>query len=510
MKPEILIKAGAILLPKAKLPKDILSDDVVARQWFHPALADPVVRIPTQNMLRGIDLEMGLLGFAEPADKGVVGKKRREKLGFPGWALVNDPDHARFALDVVKDLKKAARKMKSKPGTAKDLIDEIGQRLSASVPHFLPSFYEEAARNFIAFENYTYASQYFEKARESERVYALKVDPEMREQTFVDFALARALSVKSLTNFGLEMIEKGHAKEGFDSYFRIAVRRTRGGLPPSPAMAKDLKRLAKAAKLDPAEEERNFLRELLGAAALRMAPAGFWKAYNKSLKALAKEDPAARSAMLDLFPNMHPRQWFEVLDACDACRALYDDSVDKESKSKHTTADWFGLVLKQQNNAGWRGAKDVAPRILTLLVECKDRLKEDGVNIPVPEGWWGLNPDVVETALSIGAGFSVHENTTMLSLNDLAAYKDDPTKCLDWAFISKDETFRPLAVQAIANGSGYMHNWIDLLSTRPNIGDVVDEWLAESVKKISTGGGVISSFEVVKRFANYPKQLWGF
>ena len=508
MKSEILLKAGAILLSKATLPKDILSDDVVAREWIHPALQDPIVRIPTQNMLRGVDLEMGLLGFSEPVDRGVVGKRRRTKLGFPGWALVHDPDNARFALDVVKDLQKAARKIKSKPGTAKELISELGSNLATSVPHFLPSFYEEAARHFLTFENYAYAAQYFEKARESERVYALDVDPELREQTFVDFALARALSIKSLTNFGLEMIEKGKAKEGFESYFRIAIRRTRGGLPPSPAMAKDLKRLAKAAGLDPNEEERNFLADLLSAPALRMAASGFWKAYTKSLKALAKENPSARSEMLDLFPNMHPREWFKILDSCDACKALYDDSVDKASFSKHSTADWFALLLKQQNNSGWRNAKDIASRIFSLMIECKDRLVQDALKINLPEDWYGIHPDVVELGLSLGIEFNFPKNCSFVSLSDMVEYKDEEHRCVDWEYISKHKGFREMGKDAISMNARDMSSWIGLVKDRPFLMGILDEWLSDCVENMQVKAGLILSSETINTFVSYPPLLW--
>ncbi len=497
-----LLKAGAILLPKAKLPSDVLSDNVVSRQWMHPALEDPIVRLPTQNMLRGIDLEMDLLGFQEATDLGVVGKQRRQKLGFPGWALVHDPDHARFALDVVKELKKATRKIKSKPGTAKEMIDKIAAGLSSSVPNFLPSFYEEAARAFLVFENYSYASQYFEKARNAERVYALEVDPELREQTFVDFALARALSLKSLTNFGLEMIEKGTPEEGFGSYFRIAVRRTLGGLPPSATMAKDLKKLAKAAGLDPIEQERNFLHELLGASALKKASAGFWKAYKKSLVALGKERPSARSQMLDLFPGVDSETWLEILDSCGALTALYDSSVDQDSKSSHTTADWFGLLFKKTNGAN--------KNIMGLLERCVPRLKEDGLPIPFPSGWSNINQDVVEFGLSVGLTFTLPEDPRFIDVDDLASNAiEDEAQFRDWVYISKDETYRAMAKRSVEAGSSYyMEKWVGLIDARPALREIVGEWLDEKIGEPSEVGALISSYKKLTMFDDYDKSLW--
>ena len=90
METTVLLKAGAILLGKAKLAEDILSDDVVARQWIHPALKEPIVRLPTQNMLRGVDLEMDLLGFSEARELGLSESNVVQSLVSPAghWFMI--------------------------------------------------------------------------------------------------------------------------------------------------------------------------------------------------------------------------------------------------------------------------------------------------------------------------------------------------------------------------------------------------------------------------------------
>src|SRR5205814_1016258 len=127
-----------------------------------------VVRLTAQSVVLGDDLEMATLGFGEGSDDGPVGKERRRPLGFPGWALVNDPKNARYALDVVKEFKKHARKAKSKPGHARDGIEALAARLGKTVPHFLPSFYEEAGRAFIEHGAPSFAAAVFGKARAGE------------------------------------------------------------------------------------------------------------------------------------------------------------------------------------------------------------------------------------------------------------------------------------------------------------------------------------------------------
>jgi len=203
VKPEELLAAGAFLSVKEKIKSDTTVDTVSARVYLHPALGNrPVVRLTADNLAQGDDLTMEFLGFAAPSVIGPVAKRQRQALGFPGWALVNDPKHAQYALELVKEFKKAARKSKAKPGHGYDEFVEISKRLGKSVAHFLPSFWEQVGREFIALDNATYASRAFGKAREAEKVHALKVDEATRQDAFLEFALAGALSIKALTEYG--------------------------------------------------------------------------------------------------------------------------------------------------------------------------------------------------------------------------------------------------------------------------------------------------------------------
>ena len=60
---------------------------------------------------------------------------------------------------------------------------------------------------------------------------------------------------------------------------------------------KDLGRLAKAAKLDPAKEDAAFIAEIIEAPALAKAACEFWRAYAGPIVALGKESPRARGAL---------------------------------------------------------------------------------------------------------------------------------------------------------------------------------------------------------------------
>src|SRR5690606_23205447 len=227
-----------------------------------------------------------------------VGLQRRRALGFPGSALVHDPKNARYALEVVKDLREAARKAKSEPGHAKETIDPLGETLARSVPHFLPSFYEEVGRAFIDVDARKYAAQYFEKAREAERVHALSIDENVRRDAFLEFALAGAVSVNSLSEYAKDLEKTAEPAEAYRHFRQLCVKRTLGGLPPWGSMSKELGRLAKGAGLDPAAEQRSFLEAILESPSLSTAPAEFWKSYRKPLVELARRSAKIRGMLL--------------------------------------------------------------------------------------------------------------------------------------------------------------------------------------------------------------------
>ena len=172
-----------------------MMDCLSARRYQHAALGDrPVVRLVPDNLAEAADLTQEFYGFQRPARVHPVGQQARQGLGFPDWALIHDPDRAAFALEVVKEFRVQAKIARSRPGAAKDGMVAIGERLGRSVPHFLPSFYEECGRTFLALENANMATQFFNKAREAEKVHALQVDENLRRDTFLEFALAGAVA----------------------------------------------------------------------------------------------------------------------------------------------------------------------------------------------------------------------------------------------------------------------------------------------------------------------------
>lgn len=490
-----LLAAGAILPPGIEI-RDAELDDLEARAYTHPALGAPMVRLSPAKVSRGIDIVMDLLGFDAVGDVTTLGSVRREKLGFPGWALVHDEKNARFALDVLSDLKKATRRIKNKPGYAKEAIDAIGAALSGSVPHFLPSFYEEAARAFIEFDNLKYAQQCFEAARRAEREYALEVDDELREQSFVDFALSGALSVKSLSSFADELVARG--KDGLESYLRVCIRRTTGGVPPSPAMLKDLKRLAKSVKVDGDEVHVRFLDAILESPALATAATGFFKAAKKALARMAKRDPEARARILDLFPKwVSAADWMPILQACGALDAIVDPSTDGQSEL--STAAWFSRALTRGDS----------PILRQLLVKAKARLIAEGeALVPAMGRWRGVNIAVAELCLEHGVPISFDRANGMLDFYGTIDDWAQATADEDLPHIAANEEYRKLFVEGCSRLSDYdLRRTANNLDGRPHFAEMLGEGLTRRLERLSSEA-VPALKETLGFLGGLPADFW--
>jgi len=497
--PQNLLEAGGILPKNAKVKGKEL-DVLEARTYAHPGLPTPLVRLSPASVAHGVDLEMELLGFETPKKGTPLGQVKREKLGFPAWALVHDEKNARYALDVLEDLKKAIRKIKSKPGTAKELIDGIAETLAGSVPHFLPSFYEEAAQAFIEHDNRTYGQQYFEKARAAERNYALEVDDDLREQSFVDFALAGALSVKSLSNFANELESRG--KDGLESYLRVCIRRTTGGLPPSPAMLKDLKSLAKAAGEKPDDAHVRFVDAILESPVLAGASAGFFKGAKKAFRTIAKADAEKRKLILDLFPRtVKMPQWLPVLKSCGALDALPD--ADAEGQSELSVAAWLSKAI----------SRGVDPALLELLEKCAPRLKAEGEALFPKRSWRDLDIDATELALRLEIPVTHKRKSRGDDGEDVLRFDDVD----DWASaghgadleaIAASEVFRPLFVEAVSRTAAW--HWggvLQGLDGRPKLDEMAEEGLGLRLAKMKAGG-LADLSEEQSFLSGLPDSLW--
>jgi len=217
-----LLDAGAVLPTGAPVGDDDTVDTLTTRSYRHPVLGErTVVRLVPRALGEADDLAMEFLGFARPERVTEVGLVRQQALGFPAWALVHDPANGHHALALVKEMERLARIAKSRIGPAKEGFYALGERLARAVPHFLPTYYEEAGRAFLAADSSSYAAMMFGKARDAEQAYGLDVDPERQHAVFLEFALAGALSAKALSAHARDLAARCAPDVAYERFRRL-------------------------------------------------------------------------------------------------------------------------------------------------------------------------------------------------------------------------------------------------------------------------------------------------
>ncbi len=448
---------GGLVPANAKLAKGEAVDNVVARAYRHPVLPGrTIIRLTAEGVAAGDDLEMAVLGFAAGESRGVVAKERRRPLGFPGWALVHDPKNARYALDVVKELKKAARKAKAKPGAAKELLDAIAEKLGRTVPHFLPSFFEEAGRVFIEHGSPTFAAGMFGRAREAEAVHALEVDEQHRVDGFLEFALAGAVTTKALTQYAKDLGDSHEPAVAYGHFRQLCVQRTLGGMPPWSGMAKELAKLAKAAKLDPIAEARTLVADIIDSPALAKGASEFWRAYQPAFAELGRHSETARGILLNLFPTGNTYSadldevWLDLVTETGADAALVGDAPE-DTRPTSGRAAWFDRLTAHLA----RNRKTInGPRTFALLRRMAPMLIADGQPIACLGRYHQIDLDLLELALELGVPVRRASDHARFDLGDWAQHVNDRDRGRDPVLTAAHPVLGPVLVEAVYRSIG--------------------------------------------------------
>ncbi|UQW99721.1 DNA-binding protein [Streptomyces sp. RerS4] len=509
-----LLAAGAVL-PADTPDADPSAVPLTARTYRHPALGDErvVVRLAAADLGAAEDLAVGFLGLVADGEPAVVGLGRRAALGFPEWVLVHHPDDGHQALALVPELDRIARQAKTKPKAALDTCNELAERLAASLPHFLPVFHEQVARIFLGVENTTYAAQLFGKARTSETRFGLDVDEERLDAVFLEFALAGALPVKVLTGYGKELSRRVSPAEAFDRFRRLCVRRTAGGLAPSAQATTELRRLARAAKLDAGEAEQDYLAELLPLPATPRAASGWWTAHRAPLVALARRVPSVRGVLLGMIPHgsggagTMTEFWLEVLEESGATAGLFEADAPAEERSPDGTAGWLER-FHAARYSGWRRGGSALAHLRPLVARCADRLRAE---LALPGREKGLRLDLrdvslLDLLLSLELPVTVTEDLTR-GVMDLEPWRTDPER-RDLAALCADERLRPAFFRTLRGGNGVYdpsRETVRLLAVSPGSTALVADWVRE-VAAEATAAGLPELPHAISRLAGLPDE----
>ncbi|MFF3372500.1 hypothetical protein ACFYXF_06015 [Streptomyces sp. NPDC002680] len=491
----VLLEAGAVLPVGSTARED--ADTLTVRTYTHPALDErQVVRLVPGTLGEAEDLALDFLGLVREPEAPEVGQVRRETLGFPAWALVNDPANGHHALALVKDVERLARQAKSRPGTAKDGFDALGDLLGRAVPHFLPTFYEQAARIFLQHENTTYAAAFFGKAREAERVHALTVDEERQRAVFLEFAFAGALTVKALKEHVKDLARRLDPAEAWAQFRQLTVERCAAGMPPYASLPQDARGLIKATGLPRVTEECALLADLLASPAAVRAPASFWTAYRATLAVLAERQPAVRARLLEIMPAGLGRKteddefWLALLAESGADRLLTGE--DDEAASGVDAAGWLSRWATHRKHGG--AVSERSPVTLALVARMAPRLRAEGRAVDLFTGRWqaGADLDLLDLCAAEGIPLTVPPADTDVYLALDNWLSGSGTGRRELTATVSDPRLRPLLYAAVGNlGRGRVAaELLSALSAHPVLGDVLREWLDDAAAEFSGATGL--------------------
>ncbi|MFJ8543657.1 hypothetical protein ACIRFH_16850 [Streptomyces sp. NPDC093586] len=511
-----LLESGAILPPGSTGRED--ADTLTVRTYTHPALdGRSVVRLVPGTLGDAEDLALEFLGLAREAQTPEVGQVRRETLGFPAWALVNDPANGHHALALVKDVERLARQAKSRPGAAKEGFEELGERLGRAVPHFLPTFYEQAARIFLQHDNTTYAGAFFGKARDAERVHALPVDEERQRAVFLEFAFAGALTVKALKQHVKDLTARLDGAHAWDQFRRLTVERCAAGMPPYASLPQDARALIKAAGLDRAEAECDLVADLIASPAAVRAPASFWTAYRATLSVLAGRRPGVRARLLEIMPAGLDRTttadefWLELLAECGADRLLTDASGDgagadgADTAESVDAADWLSRWAAHRKHGGT--VSDRSPATLDLVARMAPRLRADGRPVDLFTGrrHTGVDIDLLDLCAAEDIPLALPDPGTEvhMRLNDWLLSIRPGRR--DLTAVAADPRLRPLLLRAVGAVGGDRNGdrTLEPLAEHPVLGDVLREWLDGAVAELAGATGLPGARTALNRLSPF-------
>ncbi|MFJ3498317.1 hypothetical protein ACIPPJ_32665 [Streptomyces sp. NPDC086091] len=492
-----LLDAGAVLPPGTTDRED--ADVLTVRTYTHPGLDDrTIVRLVPGTLGEAEDLALDFLGLVRAEETPEVGQVRRETLGFPAWALVHDPANGHHALALVKDVERLARQAKSRPGNAKEGFEALGDRLGRAVPHFLPTFYEQAARVFLQFENTTYAAAFFGKARDAERVHALAVDEERQRAVFLEFAFAGALTVKALKEHVRALAARLSPAEAWQQFRQLTVERCAAGMPPYASLPQDARGLVKAAGLDRAAEEGALVADLIASPASVRAPASFWNAYRETLAALAAERPSVRARLLEIMPAGLGRTveddeyWLGLLTECGADLLLTGETAAPADGPEVDPADWLTRwALHRKHGAS---VSDRSPATLDLVTRMAPRLRELGRPVGLFSGRWhpGADLDLLDLCAAEGVPLTPPAADDEVYLPLEQWLKDEREGRRDLAGIGAVPSLRHLLYQAVGRlrGDNLSPALQEGLTGQPVLAEVLRDWLDHSADALLAATGL--------------------
>ncbi|MDF5755874.1 hypothetical protein [Spongiactinospora sp. TRM90649] len=448
------------------MPTDPPYDPIRARLYPHPHLGGGrvVARPVGDSAGPGDDCFMSALGFGEPRVSPPLAGWHLPTLAFPARVPGGDPGGA---LAACRALEAAVRRA---VGRSTGVVERIAAIAEDLPPAELPGFWERAARHYLDAGQPQRASAMFLRARRAEDEHGLAVDEPGRRAAYLRFALAGALSAKAVTAYADGLAARHDPPRAYAELLELAAGYVRGGLPPWPALPRQVRTMAKAAGLDVTDEETRVLAGLLRVPATRHADAAFWKANRPRLVRLARRSPGLRRALLHLFPEADMDVWW--LDLLDEAGAIAD-------LTRGDAAAWLTRMAAHLRRGRRTGR---TPRALLDLV---GRIRPGAEPIRLTGGgpsWTTvLDADLLDACLAAGLPVADPRPGDTIDLGRWLTHRER-----DLAAVGADPRYARLLSAAV--GGFAARRGVGALLGVPALRPLVRDWILAEAGEIAAGG----------------------
>ncbi|MFI8521556.1 hypothetical protein ACIGEZ_27630 [Streptomyces sp. NPDC085481] len=297
-------------------------------------------------------------------------------LPFPERVVAAHPGHEDLAVQKLLSLQGRTSEWQY---VFKADVDSVLHGLEESAPALLITLLDEMADLALRDRERPTAAAWFGRARTAERIQARKVDKEWLLGRYLAYAEGEALSATVLRAWARELAVKGVATEAdLAGFRRVVIRRVQASSEVYPQLAVDVRKIAKAAGLDPERELAVLLGEMFAAGAVSLSDVKFWTDCLKgpAMDLLGEHAPTAVQQTLNLRPGRFgdsPALWRELLERTGALARLTGEAGGLPVGE---AAAWLSACVRRNSgrNGPWRVVYEIAERIAP-------RLAADGVPV---------------------------------------------------------------------------------------------------------------------------------
>ncbi|MFG2640489.1 hypothetical protein ACGFYP_05880 [Streptomyces sp. NPDC048370] len=258
-------------------------------------------------------------------------------------------------------------------------IDGLLQELEEAAPALLVGLLDELGDLALRKGEQQTATAWFGRARTTERTQAHRVDREWLVSRYLAYAEGKALSATALRAWARDLAVKGAASaEALAGFRLVVIRRVQASGELYPQLAADVRKIARAARLEPERELATLLAEVCELGAISLTDDKFWTDCFKgsAMDLLGDHAPEAVHQVLKLRPSRFgdsSKLWLELLERSGALARLTGEVGGLPAGE---AAAWLSECVESNSRhmGPWRVMYDLAERIAP-------RLAADGVPV---------------------------------------------------------------------------------------------------------------------------------